>query len=119
MKNKPKSDLKKSFGKRLALVRKAKGITQLELAKKIGATQRVIAYYEAESDHIPTNLLVPIAKALKVSLDELVGLKKKSLDSTKHASLWRKLKNAEKLTKKDQKTLLDFLDALLVRSKSK
>lgn len=76
MKNKPKSDLKKSFGKRLALVRKAKGITQLELAKKIGATQRVIAYYEAESDHIPTNLLVPIAKALKVSLDELVGLKK-------------------------------------------
>jgi len=35
------------------------------------------------------------------------------------AKLWRRLKKAENLTLKDRKALFDFLDALLVRSKSK
>jgi len=115
MKNKPKI-LDTSFGKRLASVRKSKGITQVELAKKVKTTQRVIAYYEGETDHIPTNLLVPIAKALRVSVDELVGLKKESISSSKHASLWRKLKKAEHLSHKDQKAVIHYIEALLAKS---
>ncbi|WP_148864766.1 helix-turn-helix transcriptional regulator [Marinobacter fonticola] len=37
------------FGKRLAQLRKDAGFTQKELADEIGATRRVIAYYETES----------------------------------------------------------------------
>ena len=46
-----------SFGHRLATLRKAAGFTQQELADEIGASRRMIAYYEAESDHPPANLL--------------------------------------------------------------
>ena len=116
MKIKPRTDTSAHFGKRLAQLRKSKGVTQVELAQKIGCTQRVVAYYESESEHIPTNLLVPIAKALKVSVDELVGLKNESLKTTNNAALWRKLKKAEGLPPKERKTLIDLLNVLLSKS---
>lgn len=37
------------FGKRLANLRKAAGYTQQQLADEIGATRRMIAYYESEN----------------------------------------------------------------------
>lgn len=114
-----KKKLSIDFGKRLAQLRKAKGLTQTELGKKIGISKRMVAYYEGQANRPPAHLLVPIAKILKLSVDELLGVKLSSIKSTDNASLWRKLKKAEALSKKDQKTLLDFLDALLVRSKSK
>lgn len=117
MKNKPK--LNETFGKRIAAFRKAKGLTQYELGTKIGCSQRVIAYYEAETDHIPSNLLLPLAKALKISLDELVGLKEEDIVSNKNAALWRKLKKAELLSPKDRKALLDHLKLLPIKNQSK
>lgn len=107
------------FGKRLSQLRRSKGITQQELGNSIGVSKRVIAYYEGETEYPPTHLLIPIAKTLKVSVDELLGLKKQDISDSNHAALWRKLKKAEQLSKKDRKTLADFIDALLVRSKAK
>ena len=107
------------FGKRMAQLRKTKGFTQTELGSKVGVSKRVIAYYEGETDYPPAHLLIPIAKALKISLDELLGLKKSEVSDSNHAALWRRLKKAEQLSPKDRKALLDFIDALLVRSKTK
>ena len=43
-----------SFGKQLAKLRKVAGYTQQQLADEIGATRRMIAYYESEvSIHRP------------------------------------------------------------------
>ena len=111
MKNRPQAN--EPFGKRIATIRKAKGLTQLELAAKIGASRRVIAYYECQSSHVPANLLLPIAKALKISVDALVGLKKEEIKSTDHAALWRRLKKAEQLPRKDQKAVCHYIEALL------
>ena len=104
------------FGKRLSVLRKARGFTQTELAKKIGVTRRIIVYYESESKYPPTHLIIPIAKVLKVSIEELLGLKKSQLSETNHAALWRRLKKAESLSKRDQKTLLRILDGLLAKN---
>ena len=38
------------FGKRLFALRKARGLTQVQLAEALGATQRVISYYETEAE---------------------------------------------------------------------
>ena len=106
------------FGKRLAELRKARGFTQAELGKKIGLTRRVIVYYESESKYPPTHLLVPLAKALKVSIEELLGLKKSDIATTSNnTALWRRLKKAESLSKSDQKALLKVLDAFLKSKK--
>lgn len=107
------------FGKRIIELRKARGLTQTELGNKIGVSKRVIAYYEGETQYPPTHLLIPLAKALKVTTDELLGLKKINIVNPDHAKLWRRLKKTESLSPKDQKTLLHLLDALAAGSKTR
>ncbi|MBL8909962.1 MAG: helix-turn-helix transcriptional regulator, partial [Archangium sp.] len=63
-----------SFGERLARLRKAAGYTQKELGEEVGTSQRMVAYYEAQTEHPPTKLMPALAKALGVSADELLGL---------------------------------------------
>jgi transcriptional regulator with XRE-family HTH domain len=108
-----------SFGERLTAFRKAKGLTQTELGDKIGISKRMVAYYEGQTNRPPAHLLIPIAKTLRITADELLGLKKVQISDSNHAKLWRRLKKTEQLSPKDQKSLFDFIDALLVRSKSK
>jgi hypothetical protein len=81
-------------------------------------SNRVIAYYEGETKYPPAHLLIPIAKTLRMSLDELMGIKEESLDhNPQFANIWRRLKKTEQLPKKDQKALLHFMDALLAKNK--
>jgi transcriptional regulator with XRE-family HTH domain len=106
------------FGKKLVALRKAQGLTQTELADKMGVTRRVIVYYEGEAKYPPTHLLVPMAKALRINVEELLGLKKSDISESNHAALWRRLKKAEALSKSDQKALLKVLEALLIKNNS-
>lgn len=99
------------FGKRLAYFRKAKGLTQQELGDLVGVTYRVIAYYEGETKYPPARLIVPLAGALGVSTDELLGVKETKTDFVVcNAALRRRLKVVEELPKKDQKTILQYID---------
>ena len=105
-KRQPKSE----FGKRLAAYRKAKGLTQTELGKLVGVSYRVIAYYEGETQYPPTRHIVPLAKALGITTDELLGLKASDFDfDPRKAALWRKLKIVESLPKTDQKAVLHYI----------
>ncbi|MEK6697714.1 MAG: helix-turn-helix transcriptional regulator [Nitrospirota bacterium] len=107
----------KDFGKRLASLRKELGLTQTELGEKVGVSCRVIAYYEGETHYPPAHLIEPLAKALKVSTDELLGVKLiKQQRDPQHAALWRRLKKIESLPKRDQKALLHYLDALVQKN---
>ena len=107
----------KDFGKRLASLRKELGLTQTELGEKVGVSCRVIAYYEGETHYPPAHLIEPLAKALKVSTDELLGVKIiKQQRDPQHAALWRRLKKIESLPKRDQKALLHYLDALVQKN---
>lgn len=108
------------FGKKLANLRKARGLTQKQLADATGVSRRVITYYEnGETPYPPAHLIKPIAKALKVSADELLGLTdlKKYLNP-EHSALWKKLQKIETLSKKDQKALISHLEALLAKNKN-
>jgi transcriptional regulator with XRE-family HTH domain len=74
----------------------------------------VIAYYEGETNYPPAHLIEPLAKALNVSVEELLGVKAiKQQRDPQHAALWRRLKKIETLPKQDQKALLHYLDALV------
>lgn len=107
----------KDFGKRLADLRRAAGLTQKQLGEKVGVSNRVIFYYEGETTYPPAHLIEPLAKALNVSTDELLGIKTlKQQRDPQHAALWRRLKKIETLPKKDQKALLHYLDALVKKN---
>ena len=105
------------FGARLAQLRKDSGYTQQELADEIGATRRVIAYYETESDHPPANLLVNLAKTLNVTTDELLGVKVTQKKAAKPDSrLQRRFQQIEKLPAKERKQLIQLIDTFLKAS---
>ena len=62
------------FGSHLRKLRKEKGLTQAELAQKIGITQSVVAAYERSAKKPDMERLPVIAKALGVMLEALYGL---------------------------------------------
>lgn len=110
----------KNFNKRLAALRKARGLTQEELGKKVGVSKRVITYYETKSKYPPTHLIAPLSKALGVTTDDLLGLKGIKVDlDPEHAALWRRLKKVESLSVRDKKALFHYLNLLLKKSRSK
>jgi transcriptional regulator with XRE-family HTH domain len=104
-----------NVGKQLARLRKEAGYTQQELADEIGATRRMIAYYEAESDRLPTNLLVELARALKVTTDELLGLKATAAakSTQRDSRLLRRLQQIEKLDAAKKRQIMQVIDTFI------
>ena len=74
----------------------------------------MIAYYETESTQPPGALLVDLARALKVTSDELLGLKPlNEKTSPKTARLLKRLRRVEELPPADQRAVLKLVDAML------
>lgn len=63
--------LMKTFGRRVAEVRKSKGITQQQLAQDIGMSVVAIAYIETGKRWARLGTLNKISKSLKVKISEL------------------------------------------------
>jgi HTH-type transcriptional regulator, competence development regulator len=60
-----------AFGKRIAEVRKSKGITQNQLAERVNMSVVTIAYIETGKRWVRLSTLDKIARALKVPVAEL------------------------------------------------
>lgn len=101
-----------SFGQRLASVRKARGLSQRDLATLTGISNRMIAYYEAQSDRPPAAKLITLAETLKVSTDELLGIGTLHIKEPTNSRLWKKLRVVETLTPKAQRQIVDFVEVL-------
>lgn len=115
---KAKTSPEETFGQRLARLRKARGYTQTELGELVGVSQRMVTYYERAADHPPTYLVPKLADALKVTTDELLGVRPVEAEPAPRSTrLWRKLREIEKLPGGDRKAVLKILDGLLVRQK--
>ncbi|MBN2422898.1 helix-turn-helix transcriptional regulator [Candidatus Woesearchaeota archaeon] len=61
------------FNQNLEKIRKSKGLTLNELAKISGLTQRMIFYYENQAINPPIDKIEILAKALDVSISDLLG----------------------------------------------
>lgn len=71
MNNAQEQKLLKIFGKRVAEVRKSRGVTQQELAERIGMSVVAIAYIETGKRWARLGTLDKIATSLKVDIKEL------------------------------------------------
>lgn len=67
-------DVHATLGSRIAHARKFRGLTQAELAGKLGVDQRTIAYWEANDRRPDPDTLRRLALVLDVSADYLLGL---------------------------------------------
>lgn len=66
--------IESALGRRLANLRKAKGLTQKDLAQKLGVTQSVVSDYERAQLRLHGELIIQLVSILKVSADELLGI---------------------------------------------
>lgn len=104
--------IKTELGKKLAHIRKEKGLTQIELAKMTGISNRMIAHYETKASTIPIEKLALIAKAMQISLDEISGIKEinniKPLKE-KNSRVRTKLLEVEKFPAKEKNQVLSLI----------
>jgi transcriptional regulator with XRE-family HTH domain len=102
------------FGHRLTQLREAAGFTQHALAQAVNVSQRMIAYYETENGNPPVALLKKLAKALKISTDQLLGLEKvTNKNRPRDNSLWRRFTQVEKLPPQARRQVTQYLDTVL------
>ena len=117
---KTKNMNKMPFGQRLVQIRKSKGLTQTELGKRIGVSQRIIHHYENKADYPPTQKLIELTRALDMSIDELLGLSDNGdneIYQNIKPGLAKKLRQASQLPPHEIKALSTFIDALIIKQK--
>ena len=108
-----------TVGDRIRRLRRAKGLTQADLAQKVGISRRAAVYYEAEGGSPSADHLARYAQALGVSTDVLAGLKAPPravpTEQPESLRLWRRLKRIETLPVHDRKAILKMIDAMTER----
>jgi transcriptional regulator with XRE-family HTH domain len=103
----------RSFGARLAELRKERALTQVQLAERLEITQQQLASYEVGRRRVPVSLLEPLAEALAVSVEELLGREPKTKRRGPAPKLERHLERISQLPRARQRFVLEMLDTVL------
>jgi len=106
---------KTSFGQRLFAMRTARALTQVDLAKALGTTQRVISYYETKGELPTPEFLVALVGILGVSADELLGIKPAKLhpERAEKRGLWKRFQRMASLPDRDQRAVIRLINSLV------
>jgi len=102
------------LGRRIAEHRKAAGITQVDLAKRLGIAQQTMAHYEGGVSRIAVALLPPLAKIIGTTVEELIGENiTRSSKRGPTSKLQQQLEQVSRLSKTQQKFVSQMLDTVL------
>jgi len=110
------------IGKRLAAIRKERGVTQVELAEVLGIAQANMSDYERGRLRLHGELIREITHYLEVSADELLGAgefgrKKMNGKSPQRATRTKRLRERveqiEALPKRDRDALMRTINTYL------
>jgi transcriptional regulator with XRE-family HTH domain len=106
-----------TFGPRLVAIRKARGLTQVQLAEKARTTQRAISYYENDAGFPPAPALIALAGALQVSTDVLLGVETPKVErineDAEARKQWKRFQMISTLPERDQKAVIRLINSLV------
>ncbi len=109
--------MKKTLGTMIAELRKQQGMTQLELAEKMGVTDKAVSKWERDLSCPDINSLPNLAEILGVSVEELMQSKKEAETSVSKASeIMEIAPKAVAMAMGVAVTVLTILNALNVKS---
>jgi len=111
----------KALGAHVTAMRKARGMTQAELARAIGVSQQAVFAYELGERRISVLVLAKLAKIFAVSAEEMVGLSKPvrvpkgrlSPRCVRHAT------RLQSLSKTQQRFVIRIIDVLKISNTTK
>ena len=78
-----------SFGEKLSILRKEKGMSQEDLASNLNVSRQAVSKWESNNSYPETEKIVAICKLFNCSMDELIGLKEKN--DIKNENLFNKV----------------------------
>ena len=110
------------LGARIATLRKARSITQVQLAEKLGVSQQTLQSYECGRRRVPVSAMPAVAQHLDVSLDELFDAPgqtaaKRGAAKRGPAPKWQQqIEQIATLPRAKQQVVMQMLDGLLAGS---
>jgi len=100
---------------RVTQIRKQKGLTQNELAERVGISKAQMSRYIAKGVQPPANVLAKMADELGVSMDYLLNgnTDDKAASSLSHAEVIQQYKEVDQLPTEERKAVIKVVAALL------
>ncbi len=99
-----------STASRLKAFREAAGLSQRELARQIGQDQSNVRYWERSGNLPRSDVLLPMAKALGVTVEELLGEPKPRRVVTPAGRMRHLFEAASKLPRSQQEKITAILE---------
>lgn len=88
------------FGEKLKNLRTQSGMTQKQLAERLGITKSVVSYYELQERYPSPEILIRLAEIFHTSTDYLLGIEHE------------RMIDISDLPEKDVATILTLIDSL-------
>ncbi|GAB7541664.1 helix-turn-helix domain-containing protein [Cupriavidus sp. 8B] len=105
-----------ALGERITTFRKARGITQVQLAEVLGVSQQTIQAYEVGRRRIQVSALPVVARTLSVSLEELFGEGNSAQRKRGPVPKWQQhIESISQLPKAQQKFVSQMLETVLAQ----
>ena len=107
-------------GQRIVQARKNAGLSQKELAERLGITQQSVVVLERRAANVQANTLIKLAEILKVSVDSLLGLEKEPPKEEVPGGRCRKtFTRVSRLPRRQQERILATVDDMLIAQAAK
>ena len=101
------------WGQRIKAFRRTRGLSQTELAQRIGISQRALSDYEMAICRLPAEVLLKLSQAFRVSIYELTNGKKTAPASPKNGRQVRAVvEKLESLPPKKQREAINYIEYL-------
>lgn len=116
-----KGDIYMHFADKLRTLRKEKGLTQLELAKKINISNTVVSQWELGNAHPSLEAFANLVKALGVSADYFLfdNVPPEGVAAIDDFELYEHFRKTENLAKGKKEMIKEFVDAIVFKEKIK
>jgi transcriptional regulator with XRE-family HTH domain len=118
----PMTDDEKDFfvklGERIAELRRARALTQAQVAERFAVSQQTINSFERGRRRVPVSLLPELAQILDVTIEELiVGDKANGAGKRGPASkIERQMEEIRRLPRAKQRFVIEMLDAVIAKA---
>ncbi len=107
----------KALGVRIAQARKVQGLTQQQVADRLGVAQHTYAQYELGVRRIPASTLPQVAQDLGMTMDELMGQNEHSrVKPGPPSKLQQQIERIGHLPKAQQRFVMQMLDTVLAQA---
>jgi transcriptional regulator with XRE-family HTH domain len=107
-----------SFGKKLSECRKAKGLTQQEVAKQLNTVHTVIGRYERDEMKPTIDVIKKLSAIMGTTVGYLLG-ETEDVNAFRDPEMLKRINEINNLPEEEKKCVLFALDAMLRDSKTR